>query len=67
MGVFLTIFLSFIVMLIGTKGLFAVNTFVVPLMISFSLMLMTFSIRIPAFFRPVIIYSRMRKMDGKVY
>ncbi len=48
-GVFLTIFLSFIVMLIGTKGLFAVNTFVVPLMISFSVILMFFSIRMPHF------------------
>ncbi|WP_066066226.1 YkvI family membrane protein [Neobacillus soli] len=48
-GVFLTIFLSFIVMLIGTKGLFAVNTFVVPLMICFSLILMYFSIQIPNF------------------
>ncbi|MDN3014956.1 hypothetical protein PH210_01905 [Paenibacillus sp. BSR1-1] len=48
-GVFLTIFLSIIVMLVGTKGLFAVNTFVVPLMISFSLILMVFSIRMPHF------------------
>ncbi|WP_040204695.1 YkvI family membrane protein [Neobacillus jeddahensis] len=48
-GVFLTIFLSFIVMLIGTKGLFAVNTFVVPLMISFSVILMFFSIQMPHF------------------
>ena len=48
-GVFLTIFLSLIVMLIGTKGLFAVNTFVVPLMISFSLILMVYSLRMPNF------------------
>jgi uncharacterized membrane protein YkvI len=48
-GVFLTIFLSIIVMLIGIKGLFAVNTFVVPLMITFSLMLMVFSVRMPHF------------------
>lgn len=48
-GVFLTIFLSILVMLVGTKGLFAVNTFVVPIMISFSLLLMTFSVRIPHF------------------
>ncbi|MEW9050269.1 MAG: hypothetical protein AB2392_03880 [Neobacillus sp.] len=45
LGVFLTIFLSFIVMLVGTKGIFAVNSFVVPIMICFSLMLMTISIR----------------------
>jgi uncharacterized membrane protein YkvI len=48
-GVFLTIFLSFLVMLVGTKGLFAVNTFVVPIMISFSLLLMIFSVRSPHF------------------
>lgn len=48
-GIFLTIFLSFLVMLVGTKGLFAVNTFVVPIMISFSLLLMIFSVRSPHF------------------
>lgn len=45
LGVFITIFLSFIVMMVGTKGLFAVNSFVVPIMICFSLMLMTFSVK----------------------
>jgi uncharacterized membrane protein YkvI len=49
LGVFLTIFFSFLVMLVGTKGIFAVNTFVVPIMISFSLLLMVFSVRIPHF------------------
>lgn len=49
LGVFLTIFFSFLVMLVGTKALFAVNTFVVPLMIIFSLVLMIFSVRIPNF------------------
>jgi uncharacterized membrane protein YkvI len=48
-GVFLTIFLSYIVMLVGTKGLFAVNTFVVPLMIAFSLILMFLSLKMPNF------------------
>lgn len=48
-GVFLTIFLSFIVMLVGTKGLFAVNAFVVPLMICFSVILMVYSLRMPNF------------------
>lgn len=43
-GIFLTILLSIIVMIIGTKGLFAVNSFVVPIMVSFSLMLMIFSV-----------------------
>ena len=42
LGVFITIFFSFLVMLVGTKGLFAVNSFVVPIMICFSIMLMTF-------------------------
>ncbi|HEY2420316.1 MAG TPA: hypothetical protein VGI04_02815 [Neobacillus sp.] len=49
LGVGLTIFFSFLVMMVGTKGLFAVNTFVVPLMISFSLLLMIYSVRIPHF------------------
>ena len=45
LGVFITIFLSFLVMLVGTKGLFAVNSFVVPIMVCFSLMLMSLSIK----------------------
>ncbi|MDQ1003925.1 putative membrane protein YkvI [Neobacillus niacini] len=45
LGIYITIFLSFIVMLIGTKGLFAVNSFVVPIMVCFSLMLMSLSIK----------------------
>ncbi|MDR4946193.1 YkvI family membrane protein [Neobacillus cucumis] len=53
-GVFLTIILSVIVMLIGTKGLFAVNTFVVPLMISFSVILMIFSVQIPGFINKLL-------------
>ncbi|WP_066317740.1 hypothetical protein [Bacillus sp. FJAT-29814] len=48
-GVFLTIFLSYIVMFVGTKGLFAVNTFVVPVMIVFSLILMMLSLKMPNF------------------
>ncbi|MDQ0972890.1 putative membrane protein YkvI [Neobacillus niacini] len=44
LGVSITIFLSFLVMLVGTKGLFAVNSFVVPIMVCFSLMLMSLSI-----------------------
>ncbi len=39
-GVLLTIVLGFITMLIGTKGLFAVNTVVVPIMIIFNVILM---------------------------
>ncbi|MEH7177370.1 YkvI family membrane protein [Neobacillus vireti] len=45
LGVFITIILSFLVMLVGTKGIFAVNSFVVPIMVCFSLMLMVLSIK----------------------
>lgn len=38
-GVWLTIVLATIVLLFGTRGLFAINSFVVPVMISFSLIL----------------------------
>ncbi|BCB03135.1 YkvI family membrane protein [Bacillus sp. KH172YL63] len=43
-GVMLTIGLGFITMMVGIKGLFAVNTFVVPLMIIFNLSLMIYSV-----------------------
>ncbi|RDU38384.1 hypothetical protein DRW41_02115 [Neobacillus piezotolerans] len=48
-GIALTIALSIIVMVFGTKALFAVNTFIVPMMILFSLFLMTLSISMPGF------------------
>ncbi|WP_409275369.1 hypothetical protein V1499_08365 [Neobacillus sp. SCS-31] len=48
-GVLLTIALSIIVMVFGTKALFAVNTFIVPAMILFSLMLMSLSVTMPGF------------------
>jgi len=48
-GVLITIVLSIIVMIVGIKGLFAVNTFVVPLMIMFSFILMILSLRLPNF------------------
>ncbi|SFA77043.1 MULTISPECIES: hypothetical protein [unclassified Bacillus (in: firmicutes)] len=48
-GVIITIAMSMVVMLIGTKALFAVNTFVVPMMITFSFMLMTLSLNMPGF------------------
>lgn len=53
-GVFLTIFLSFLVMIVGTKGLFAVNTFVVPVMITFSIILMFYSIQMPNFLNQLL-------------
>jgi uncharacterized membrane protein YkvI len=49
-GVLITIILSFIVMIVGLKALFAVNTFVVPLMITFSFILMMMSVKLPHFF-----------------
>jgi uncharacterized membrane protein YkvI len=48
-GIVITIVLSIIVMVVGIKGLFAVNTFVVPLMITFSFILMGLSLRLPHF------------------
>ncbi|MGF3102332.1 YkvI family membrane protein [Rossellomorea sp. DUT-2] len=48
-GILLTIGLGFITMMVGIKGLFAVNTFVVPLMIVFNLFLMVYSVRNAAF------------------
>lgn len=54
LGIGLTILLSILVMMIGTKGIFAVNTFVVPLMISFSLLLMIFSVQMPHFMHQLL-------------
>nr|WP_221452192.1 hypothetical protein [Bacillus benzoevorans] len=48
-GVLITIILSYIVMIVGIKALFAVNTFVVPLMITFSFILMILSVKLPHF------------------
>ncbi|QED47334.1 YkvI family membrane protein [Cytobacillus dafuensis] len=48
-GIFFTIGLSILVMILGTKGIFAVNTFVVPMMIAFSILLMIISISLPNF------------------
>lgn len=54
LGVIVTIILSYLVMLLGTRGLFAVNTFVVPLMISFSFILMVLSLRMPNFMQQLL-------------
>ncbi|MGE6258542.1 YkvI family membrane protein [Heyndrickxia sporothermodurans] len=48
-GIYITIVLTVIIMLIGTKGVFAVNTFVVPMMIIFNFIVMTQSIMTPNF------------------
>lgn len=53
-GLFVTIFLAIIVMIVGIKGLFAVNTFVVPLMIAFSFMLMILSMKLPNFLEQLL-------------
>ncbi|MCQ6275075.1 GerAB/ArcD/ProY family transporter [Bacillus sp. V3B] len=48
-GVMITIALSILVMFVGIKALFAVNTFVVPLMITFSFILLVLSLKLPNF------------------
>ncbi|GAA0324534.1 hypothetical protein GCM10008967_13860 [Bacillus carboniphilus] len=53
-GVFGTIFLAILVLAVGTKGLFAVNTFVVPMMVAFSFLLMFLSMRLPDFVEHVM-------------
>lgn len=49
LGVFVTIGLSILVLMIGMKGLFIVNALVVPMMIGFNIILMVISIRVPNF------------------
>ncbi|CAM3683463.1 hypothetical protein [Mesobacillus zeae] len=46
-GVFITLLLTAAVMAVGMKGLFAVNVFVVPMMIIFSFILLYFSMQLP--------------------
>ena len=48
-GILITIGLSILVMIVGIKGLFAVNSFVVPIMIVFSFILFSLSIKLPGF------------------
>jgi uncharacterized membrane protein YkvI len=48
-GVLITIGLSFFVMMVGIKGLFIVNTIVVPTMVFFSLVLLLITIQLPQF------------------
>ncbi|WP_147531740.1 YkvI family membrane protein [Bacillus marasmi] len=49
MGVVITIILSILVLVIGMKGLFVVNVVVVPLMVTFSIILMVKSVQLPHF------------------
>lgn len=53
-GVIFTIILSIITMIIGIKGLFAVNVIVVPMMITFSFILLYFSIQLPFFMENIL-------------
>ena len=53
-GIFITIALSIAVMIMGTKGIFAVNTFVVPLMIGFSFLLLILSMKLPNFMMQIL-------------
>ena len=48
-GIMITIGLSILVMILGVKGLFVVNSFVVPMMIAFSFILLFLSMRLPGF------------------
>ncbi|AIE59453.1 YkvI [Bacillus methanolicus MGA3] len=48
-GIIVTIVLSIFVMIVGIKGLFAVNIFVVPMMVTFSFYLMFISVQLPHF------------------
>ncbi|HWJ79441.1 MAG TPA: hypothetical protein VNR61_15340 [Niallia sp.] len=52
-GVIFTIILTLLVMMVGTKGLFAVNTIVVPIMISFSFILFFLSTSLPGFIEAI--------------
>ncbi|MFE8698025.1 GerAB/ArcD/ProY family transporter [Cytobacillus sp. FJAT-53684] len=53
-GIIITIGLSIVVMIVGIKGLFAVNTFVVPMMIAFSFLLLIISIKLPNFTKQLL-------------
>lgn len=54
LGVLVTIGLAAIIMVVGMKGIFAVNILVVPMMIVFSLALLLLSIRLPNFIDTVL-------------
>lgn len=58
LGVFVTIFLTLIVLTIGTSGLVLVNSFVVPVLITFCLMLAFLSFQLPEFWPNVMFAER---------
>lgn len=53
LGVWMTILLAMFVLMKGTKGLFAINSFIVPMMVSFSLLLCVLSVREGEFVTPL--------------
>ena len=53
-GILLTIALSIVVMMLGVQGLFAVNSFVVPLMVIFNLILVMKASQMPGFIESVL-------------
>ncbi|MCM3705810.1 MULTISPECIES: YkvI family membrane protein [Cytobacillus] len=53
-GLLITIVLTIITMIVGIRGLFAVNTFVVPMMIVFSFILLFISMKLPNFEEQVL-------------
>ncbi|PLR97488.1 YkvI family membrane protein [Bacillus sp. T33-2] len=53
-GILGTIALSIAVMVIGIRGVFAVNAFVVPMMIAFSFILLSLSVKLPDFTQKVL-------------
>ncbi|WP_075981119.1 YkvI family membrane protein [Bacillus massilinigeriensis] len=61
-GIIVTLALSFIVMIVGIKGLFAVNTVVVPMMVMFSFLLMLLSFSIPGFLEQQLVIPQVE--DG---
>lgn len=55
LGVVITIILSILVLVVGMKGLFLVNVVVVPLMVTFSIILMVNSVQIPGFTEEILV------------
>ncbi|OMF62543.1 hypothetical protein BK139_04005 [Paenibacillus sp. FSL R5-0490] len=53
-GLLVTIGLTISTMIVGIRGLFAVNTFVVPMMIAFSFILLFISMKLPNFAEQVL-------------
>lgn len=61
-GILFTLALAAVVMVVGMKGIFIVNVFVVPMMITFSLILLVLSLRLPHFTEAIV--STPQTKDG---